>query len=298
MLRIRRIEEAIADHYKEQEMRCPVHLSIGQEAVAVGVCEALEETDFLVSNHRAHAHYLAKGGDLKAMLAEIYGKSLGCSKGRGGSMHLVDLGKGVLGTTPIVGGSLPVAVGSAFASHLMGEKAITCVFIGEGSTEEGVFGECLNFASLHNLPILFICENNFYSVYSPMSVRQSSRRSRIGIADAHGIPSEKEYGNDVQKVFDFSRKAVASIREGNGPYFLEFTTYRYREHCGPNFDNTIGYRTVEEYETWLKRCPIELMKDKCTVDEQEIISEIEEAFTFAKNAPFPSEKLSKEELFA
>ena len=160
MLRIRMIEEAIAGRYSEQQMRCPVHLSIGQEAVAVGVCKAILHSDYLISNHRAHAHYLAKGGSLKAMIAEIYGKQTGCCNGRGGSMHLVDQSVGMLGSTPIVGGSIPVAVGLAFATQLQRKEQITIVFFGEGATEEGVFAECLNFPALRKLPILFVCGNN------------------------------------------------------------------------------------------------------------------------------------------
>ncbi len=298
MVRIRMVEEAIADHYSEQEMRCPVHLSIGQEAVAVGICSQLYDTDFLVSNHRAHAHYLAKGGSLNAMIAEIYGKETGCSRGRGGSMHLVDPEKNILGTTPIVGGSLPVAVGSAFASYLRDEPHCTCVFFGEGATEEGVFSECLNFASLHNLPVLFVCENNFYSVYSPMKVRQSPKRSRIGIAEAHGISSFKEDGNDVEKVYHAGKKAIEHIRAKKGPYFLEFTTYRLKEHCGPNIDTMLGYRSYEEVEAWEKRCPIEKLKKQCTIDVDALTAEIKEAFCAAKNAPYPESAAFHEEVFA
>src|SRR3990167_1684775 len=217
MLRIRLIEEAIAHRYQEQKMRCPVHLSIGQEAVAVGVCKAALHLDYLISNHRAHAHYLAKGGDLKKMIAEIYGKSTGCCLGRGGSMHLVDRSVGMYGSTPIVGGSLPVGVGLAFATQLKKESDVTLIFFGEGSTEEGVFGESLNFAALKKLPVLFICENNFYSVYSPLNVRQPPQRDRVAIARAHGMVAKTGYGNDVEEVYRLASSAITSIREGNGP---------------------------------------------------------------------------------
>lgn len=293
MLRIRLIEEAIGEKYAEQKMRCPVHLSIGQEAVAVGVCQALSETDYLISNHRAHAHYLAKGGDLKRMLAEIYGKVGGCSSGIGGSMHLIDHSVHVVGTTPIVSGSLPVGVGVAFASFLKGEKELTVLFFGEGATEEGVWSECINFAALHKLPILFVCENNLYSVYSPMEVRQPAQRSRCAIAEAHGIPSLYGDGNDVEKVFEISQRAVAHIREGKGPYFIEFDTYRYREHCGPYVDPD-GYRPVAEVKYWTDRCPVRLHQkalglSTALVEEftREVKVEIEEAFAFAEKSPFP-----------
>lgn len=297
MLRIRLIEEAIAEKYAQQKMRCPVHLSIGQEAIAVGVCQALSETDYLISNHRGHAHYLAKGGDLRAMIAEIYGKVDGCSAGIGGSMHLIDHSVNVIGTTPIVSGSLPVGVGVAFASFLKSEKKITVLFFGEGATEEGVWAECINFASLHKLPILFVCENNLYSVYSPMKVRQSSERSRCGIVAAHGISVLHGDGNDVGTVFAMSEKAVSQIREGKGPYFLEFDTYRYREHCGPSFDPD-GYRPPAEVKYWADRCPILLYQNLLKTQNllssrlledftKEIIVEIDAAFAFAENSPFP-----------
>ncbi len=308
MLRIRLIEESIANRYHEQKMRCPVHLSIGQEAVAVGVCKAALQTDYLISNHRAHAHYLAKGGSLKAMIAEIYGKATGCSMGRGGSMHLVDRSVGMYGSTPIVGGSIPIGVGLAFATSLRQEKNITIIFFGEGSTEEGVFVESLNFAALKNLPILFVCENNFYSVYSPLNVRQSDRRDRAAIARAHGILAKTGYGNDVEEVHSLAEEAVTSIREGNGPVFLEFDTYRHREHCGPNFDNDIGYRTEEEFLFWEKKCPIKLQAQRINTDfpvtndiellSVPILNEIEEAFAFAEQSPFPHFDIEKETPYA
>ena len=163
MLRIRRVEEAIAERYAAQEMRCPVHLSIGQEAVAAGVCAALMQQDGVFSNHRAHAHYLAKGGDLTAMLAEIYGKAEGCCKGIGGSMHMIDLSAGFMGAVPIVGATVPLAVGAAWAARLRGEDRVIAVFFGDGTFEEGAVYESINFAVLHSLPVLFVCENNLYA---------------------------------------------------------------------------------------------------------------------------------------
>lgn len=299
ILRIRMVEESIAEKYAEQQMRCPVHLSIGQEAVAVGVCEALSPEDYVLSTHRAHAHYLAKDGNLKAMIAEIYGKKDGCASGKGGSMHLVDLGVNFLGSTPIVGSSLPVAVGTALASSMKNEKKISTVFFGEGATEEGVFAESINFAALKKLPVLFICENNLYSVYSPLSVRQPKERNLIEFAHAHGVKAQKGNGNNVEEVYSLTQEAINHIREGLGPVFLEFSTYRWREHCGPNYDNDIGYRTEEEFSHWKVHCPIENFRQKILQEnifsEKEFESlannirqEIEDAFTFAKNSPFPS----------
>ena len=187
MLRIRMVEERIAKLYSEEEMRCPVHLSIGQESVAVGVCEHLQKNDIVMSAHRAHAHYLAKGGNLKAMLAELYGKSTGCAMGKGGSMHLIDLESGFFGSVPIVGSTIPIAVGVAWAFKMKKSTNIVTVFLGDGATEEGVFFESLDFASLKNVPILFVCENNFYSVYSNLKVRQSPQRKISVLAESHGI---------------------------------------------------------------------------------------------------------------
>ena len=287
MLRIRRLEEAIANRYAEQEMRCPVHLSIGQEAIAVGVCQSLEKSDYVVSGHRAHAHYLAKGGNFKAMLAEMYGKQTGCCEGRGGSMHLTDGEAGFIASTPIVGGSIPVGVGLALASHLKRESRITTIFFGEGATEEGVWLESINFAALKKLPVLFICENNFYSIYSTLEVRQL--RSRCDIAKAHGIYTDVGDGNNVDEVFAKSRAAVHHIRNGLGPVFLEFDTYRYLEHCGPNNDDCLGYRTKGELSYWQNRCPIMRLENKYGKElfEKRIAQEIEEAFIFSKESPFP-----------
>lgn len=281
VLRIRMIEEAIANRYSEQKMRCPVHLSIGQEAVAVGVCAHLTPNDLAVSGHRAHAHYLAKGGDLRKMLAEIYGKQTGCCRGRGGSMHLVDLQAGFLGSTPIVGGTIPIGVGAAFASMMKGEERVVVIFFGEGSTEEGVFAESLNFAALKKLPVLFICENNLYSVYSPMEVRQPKERSIPLLAEAHGIFSLQGDGNNLEEISVLAEKGVEHIREGRGPCLIEYATYRFREHCGPDID---PYQPIDEVRYWSQRDPLLSIDAPRT----EIEKEIEEAFLFATSSPYPT----------
>lgn len=298
LLRIRKVEEEIARRYSQQKMRCPVHLSIGQEAIAVGVCHQLTSQDLVVSGHRAHAHYLSKGGNLKRMIAEIYGKKAGCAKGIGGSMHLVDLDAGFLGSTPIVGGSIPIGVGAAFHHVLQNNtKEIVVIFFGEGATEEGVWAESLNFASVQNLPVLFVCENNLYSVYSPLSVRQSKKRDRLGIAKAHGIEGVIGDGNNINEVYKLAQDAVGKVREKRTPFYLELNTYRYVEHCGPNPDDHLRYRPQKEVNFWKNRCPIQLAKEKlCKTDlhsmieeiETEIQKEIEDAFTFAENASFPT----------
>jgi len=302
MLRIRLVEEKIADLYPEGKMRCPVHLCIGQEAVAAGVCSNLATQDYVLSTHRAHGHYLAKGGDLRAMMAELYGKRTGCSRGIGGSMHLMDLAAGFLGSTPIVGSTIPIAVGAAFGALMRRESRVTAVFFGEAATEEGVFHESLNFAALKKLPVVFICENNLYSVYSPLAVRQPAGREVFRLAEAHGLESRQGNGNDVAEVYDLARHAVQKAREGAGPSFLEFKTYRWREHCGPNYDNDLGYRTECEFLEWKNRCPIERLKARLLsegmLSNQEINrigsdleAEIEAAVAFAEESPVPKEEV-------
>ncbi|RJQ11516.1 MAG: thiamine pyrophosphate-dependent dehydrogenase E1 component subunit alpha [Dehalococcoidia bacterium] len=301
MLRIRMVEEAIASRYHHEEMRCPVHLSIGQEAVAVGVASALDRRDAVLSTHRAHAHYLAKGGDLRAMIAEIHGRATGCSGGMGGSMHLVDMEAGFLGSTPIVGGSIPVGAGVAFASKQRGDGRVTAVFFGDGTTEEGVFYETLNFAALHRLPLVFICEDNLYSVYSPREVRQPAGRDLVALGRSMGLAAERGDGNDVRLVRDLATRAVARARSGDGPTLLELSTYRWLEHCGPNYDNDIGYRSEAEFEVWRERCPVEretarvIAAGEATVASIDatrlrIAAEVDDAFAFALASPFPEDR--------
>ncbi len=309
MLRIRMVEETIAERYAEQEMRCPVHLSIGQEAPAVGVCAWLTHDDYAFSTHRCHAHYLAKGGALKPMMAEIYGKATGCCKGKGGSMHLVDLAAGFLGAAPIVGSTIPIGVGAAFGSVMKGKKNVTAVFFGEGATEEGVFHESVNFAVLKNLPVVFVCENNLYSVYSPLSVRQSPKRDLAAIARANGLEAFEADGNNVAEVYTTAANAIERVRNAGAPVLLVYSTYRWREHCGPGFDNHIGYRTEEEFQQWKALCPIAALESQLldlnlisTADiasmKTAIQEEIDEAFKFAKESPFPEQHTMMEEVFA
>ena len=229
MWRIRLIEETLAKRYAEQEMRCPMHLCIGQEAIASGVCAALNPDDVVFSNHRAHGHYLAKGGDLKAMVAELYGRSTGCCGGRGGSMHLIDQRAGFLGATPIVGGTVPVAVGAAWAARLKGEKKVGVAFFGDGCFEEGVIHESMNFAVLYKLPVLFVCENNNFSVYTPLRERQPARPIHV-VAQAHGCGAWHSDGNDVEAVYALAREAVHRARAGEGPSLIEVKLTRYYGH--------------------------------------------------------------------
>jgi|SRR2546426_52205 len=309
MLRIRLVEERIAREYQKQEMRCPVHLSIGQEATAMGACAALSKGDYVFSAHRAHAHYLAAGGSLKKMLAELYGRVTGCCQGKGGSMHLVDLSAGFLGSVPIVGSTIPIAVGAAMGSVMRHESTVTLSFLGEAATEEGVFHEAMNFAALKKLPIVFICENNLYSVYSPLSVRQPEGRKVYALAAAYGIESQQADGNNVAEVYSLVKKAVGRARSGNGATFLELMTYRWREHCGPNYDNDLGYRTETEFLEWKARDPLITFQERLLTQglvsrsEMEEMTcslelEIQDAFAFAQNSPYPEESSLFQHIFA
>lgn len=297
MLRIRLIEESIARLYHEKGFRCPVHLCVGQEAIAAGVCENLLKSDYVMSSHRSHGHYLAKGGNLQRMFAEMAGKVTGCCQGKGGSMHLVDVDAGFLGSTAIISGTIPVAVGTAFASKLKKENNVTVVFFGDSAVEEGAFHESINFAVLHKLPIVFICENNLYSVYSRRNLRQPDREIYT-MAKGHGINAYKGDGNDAVGVYSLTKELVDNARIGGGPAFVEFSTYRWLEHCGPNYDNELGYRDLEEVKAWKEKCPIKRLKNMLL--EQEMLTEemiltmtntiaheIERAVAFADESPFP-----------
>jgi TPP-dependent pyruvate/acetoin dehydrogenase alpha subunit len=305
MYRIRVVEEEIARRYPEGKMRCPTHLCIGQEAASVGIGEVLRQDDFAVSGHRAHGHYLGKGGDLKRMIAEMYGKVTGCCGGKGGSMHLVDRNVGFMGSTAIVAGTIPVGVGLGLSIRLNRTEQVSTVFLGDGAVEEGVFYESVNFAVLKALPVLFVCENNLYSVYSPLHVRQPKGRRIYEMVAAMGISTIHGDGNDVAEVYRLASTAVAEIRRGDGPRFLELETYRWREHCGPNYDNDIGYRSSVEFESWKARDPVvatrrwlieqyAVASERLQLLEADIQREVSEAFTFAEQSPFPN----REEAFA
>ena len=303
MLRIRLIEERLAELYTEQEIRCPMHLSIGQEAVAVGVCNALDKQDWVFSGHRNHAHYLAKGGDLFGFVSELYGRTTGCCSGKGGSMHLTDTDSGFIAATPIVGSTIPIAVGAAYRNKVLHSDRLTVVFFGDAAIETGVFHESLNFALVHELPILFVCENNLYSVYSPLSVRQPPNRAIVDIAKGHGVESYKYDGNNVEEIFNLTKKIRLSMHQRIRPIFFELSTYRWREHCGPNFDNDLGYRREDEYLRWKENDPIALAKKNVSdiflkggVDS--ISTEIDAVIKRVKGSPFPDAKDALLHIFA
>jgi pyruvate dehydrogenase E1 component alpha subunit len=298
MALIRRTEERIVALYGEQEMRCPTHLSIGQEASAVGVCAALRRDDVIFSGHRCHAHYLAKGGDLRGMMAELYGRETGCAHGKGGSMHLVDPEAGAMGASAVVAGSIPLAVGAALATRMRGGDGVAVAFFGDGAVEEGTFQESLAFAALRRLPVVFACENNFYATYSPLSSRQVADNIFERGAPLR-VPGVRLDGNDVTAVYRGTREAVARARRGAGPTLLELRTYRWRDHVGPGFDIAVGYRSQAELDAWMARDPVgcfgralERAGVSATAEREAIHGELDaaldDAVAFAKGSPFPA----------
>ncbi len=255
MLRIRLAEEAVAALVESGEARCPCHLYIGQEAVAVGVCAALAPDDTIWGGHRSHGHYLAKGGSLEAMFAEILGRTGGCSSGRGGSMHLRSMEHGILGTVPIVAATVPLAAGAAMAYKLRGESRVAVSFLGDGTVEEGSVHETLNLAALYRLPLVFICENNLYASHMHWSERRLlDNLDRAG--DFHGVPGERVDGNDVAAVYRAASGAVARARDAQGPSWIECRTFRWRGHVGASFDMDVGVRRRPELAEWLERDPV------------------------------------------
>lgn len=297
MVLIRRFEEMIVSVYSAQDMKTPVHLYIGQEAVAAGVCANLKKEDYIFSTHRNHGHCLAKGVDPKILYAEFYGRITGCCKGKGGSMHSAIPECGIPGTSAIVGGGIPIAVGASLAIKMKGSDRVSVAFFGDGAVDEGTFYESLNFASLKQLPVVFICENNFYATNSHLSVRQPYDNI-LKRVECFRIPSIQIDGNDVLAVYHSARKAIQRAREGKGPTFIECRTYRWKSHVGPDFDFEKGFRPKEELEMWMKRCPVARYKDYLIENQiinetgykdmiKQIDAEIEYALKFAKESPFP-----------
>lgn len=300
MIRIRVIEEEIERRYHQDQMKTPIHLVIGQEASAVGFCAALTHHDLLYSGHRTHGAYLAKGGDLDAMLCEMHCRINGCVGSRGGSMHIIDKRVGMAGTSAIVGGAIPIAAGAALALKMRGSRDVAAVFLGDAATEEGVVSETLNFAALKRLPLIFFCENNFYSVQSPLFTRQPSRDIHQWAA-AHGVESTQVDGTNVLAVYEAARQAVERARRGEGPTFIEAQVYRFRAHGGAGDDSKTGYRDVEELHQWEAMDPIRRYTDfliqSSLVSEAEPIawrdvaqSEVNGSFEFALSSPNPEEQ--------
>lgn len=303
MLRIRKCEESLVEPILKGEIKTPCHLYSGQEAVATGLTAALEKKDYIFGNHRSHGHYLAKGGSMNAMVAEIYGKETGCSLGRGGSMHLISPENGVLGIVPIVSGTISLALGAALSTKIKKEDRITVSFFGDGATGEGVLYESLNFAALKKLPIIFACENNLYSTH--LSINEVRTNQEIyNIAEPFNIKKFRISGNYVLEVYEAARKAVEYCRAGNGPVFMEFLTYRFRGHVGPD-DNVQGSHTdirpKKEIAEWLEKDPISLFekyleenlwlgKDEKKQINDVAAKEVEEAHRFTKESMKPKQE--------
>ena len=258
LLKLRITEETLAARYREQEMRTPAHFGTGQEAVAVGVCHALQPNDVVFSHHRSHNHYLARGGDVYALAAELYGRADGCSGGRGGSVHLTAPAKGFIASSAILGETVAAAVGAALAFQMDKADRVAVTFFGEGALDEGSFYEALNYAAIRKLPVLFVCENNLYATESPLSVRQAAGTDLCDRVRAFKAAAARVDGNDVAAVHLATQDGVNLLRAGNGPFFIECMTYRWREHVGPMYDHELQrtYRSQQELEEWMERCPV------------------------------------------
>jgi len=302
LYRVRRTEEQIARVYPSDKIKSPVHLSIGQEAVSVGVCEALEASDKVFGTYRGHAVYLAKGGDMNRMIAELYGKETGCARGKGGSMHLIDIEHGVMGMSAVVATTIPQAVGYAYALKTQGSKSVVVSFFGDGAVDEGVFYESINFAQLKQLPIVFICENNLYAIQTHQDRRQVPG-GIVARVEGYGIPSQRIEDNDVLEIHKQTGIAVEKIRAGeSGPRFLECMTYRWKEHVGPNDDFGFGFRDKKEAEHWMSNDQVRIIGEELKLASKEAIErsvdeEIRLAFEFAEASAFPSPEQLYQDVF-
>jgi TPP-dependent pyruvate/acetoin dehydrogenase alpha subunit len=293
LYRIRAVEEEIARIYPSDTIKSPVHLSIGQEAIAVGVCEALREDDLVFGTYRSHAMYLAKGGDLRGMMAELYGKGTGCAKSKGGSMHLVDLGHGVMGTSAVVASTIPEAVGYAYAMKYRRADKIVACFFGDGATDEGVFTESINFASLKKAPVIFICENNEYAIFSHINKRQAQTDIAKRVA-VYNIPVFKFQESNALSIFEHVQDTCRQMRSNAdfGPVFYEIFTCRWREHVGPSEDDHLKYRDEAKVRSFkecdeVKRLAGMVAPARRKKIELSVREEIKSALAFAESSPWP-----------
>ncbi len=305
MTRIRSFENRVMELFADGKIPGFVHLYIGEEAIAAGVCQNLRESDVIVSNHRGHGHCIAKGADMKKMMAEIFGRSSGFCKGKGGSMHIADVGIGILGANGIVGAGLPIATGAAFSFFYRGTDQVAVCFFGDGASDQGAFHESLNFASIWKLPVLYVCENNLYAESIPTKEHNNIAR----ISDrrhGYGIKGMTIDGNDVMKVYTTSNEAIAEIRKGGGPFLLECETYRWRGHFEGEPQT---YRPKEEVASWKRRDPIKNFQDKLlsgkVITKEEIQelerqakAEVDAAVAFAENSPFPAPESAIADVYA
>jgi pyruvate dehydrogenase E1 component subunit alpha len=302
MLRIRRMEERAAELYGEQKIRGFLHLYIGEEAVAVGALHALAPEDNIVATYREHGHALVRGMPMRTIMAEMYGKREGCSRGRGGSMHLFDARLRLYGGNAIVGGGLPLAVGLALADKLQGVRRVTACFFGEGAMAEGVFHESMNLAALWQVPVLFCCENNLYAMGTALA-RSESQTDLCIKAAAYKVPTLKVDGQDVVAVHEAAKEAQQQVRAGKGPFFVEFQTYRYRAHS--MFDPDL-YRDRKEIEEWKTRGPLhtftarlkaegKLGEEQFLALDAEVAKEVEDAVAYAEAGSWePVEDLTRD----
>jgi len=305
MLEIRFFEEKVFELYAQNLVPGTIHLYLGEEAVAVGVCSTLRKDDYITSTHRGHGHCIAKGAELKRTMAEILGKKTGYCKGKGGSMHIADFNIGMLGATAVVGAGIPIAVGAGLSIKLSKTDQMVACFFGEGASNQGTFHEGINMASVWKLPVIFVCENNLYA----MGTRQSKAMAIQNIADravAYGIPGVVVDGNDVLAVYEVTQKAVERAREGEGPTLIECKTYRHKGHSRVD---PAKYRPKEEVEEWLAKDPIKRFKEKLLQTkmlteaeiqqiEGEASAKIEEAVRFAMESPYPAPEEALEDVYA
>ena len=299
---IRRFEERVAAIYPSDAIKSPVHLSIGQEFISVAVCDVLRADDVVSGTYRGHAAYLAKGGDPKAMMAEMYGKATGCAAGRGGSMHLIDANANVMGASAVVGTTVPIAAGYALAMKRRKTDRVVAAFFGDGASEEGCFYETLNFAALHKLPILFVCENNFYAIHEPQSKRWATDRFCERVA-TFGIETRRITSGDLFELRDAVAEMVETLRRGEGPALIECHAYRWREHVGPNEDFDQGYRPRAEAERWMEmdqvpRLAALLPEAERAAIEAEAEAAIDATVAFAEQSPFPEPEELYRHVFA
>ena len=297
MKRIRLLEERINKEFKKQQMRTPLHSCIGQEAIAVGVCNHLTQQDTIYSNHRSHGHYIAKGGDMGKLVAELYNRQTGCSKGRGGSMHIIDRTCGMELTSSIVAGTVPVATGNALAYTLKKKNNVSVAYFGDGASEEGCVYESICFAAVRNLPIVYVCENNFYAMYTALGKREPTEH----IADKFSniLTTYIVDGNNIEEVEEIAKEAIAYARNRKGPVFLECETYRFMNHYESASAKDFWYRDVEEWKEWVEKCPIKRLEHKIIESDGNlraqlsdidagIVKEIDEAFKFAMSSEYPN----------
>jgi acetoin:2,6-dichlorophenolindophenol oxidoreductase subunit alpha len=306
MLTIRRFEERLVQEYNAGSITGFVHSYIGEEAIATGIIAHLGKADRIVSHHRGHGHCIAKGADMKRMMAEIYGKKTGYCKGKGGSMHIADFSIGMLGADGIVGAGLPIATGAALAAQLEGKGKIAAVFFGDGACQEGEFHEALNLASLWKLPLLFVCENNGYGVNTSVGASFGAREIPQVPAAFH-IAHKTVYGNDVEMVYRAAEEAIGRLRKGDGPFFLECKTYRWHKHFLS--DALADLRPKAELDAWKKKCPVlayekKLVKlnvltpSKIKAINARILDAVEAAHAFALTSPFPQPQDALEDIYS